>query len=353
MPFLHTRKQRAAALVATLGVVIVVALLPFAAGLLGAAVLYVICAPSHRRLARKLPPRLAALLVTAVALVLILLPGATLLGLVLNEAPGTLRGMQQSQLFARLSELRVAGVDVGAQMAAAGGSIVSWLSTQAFGFVGSAARGLLALVIAFFGVYYLLVSRGAVWPHVREFLPFSDRTADGLRERFLLVTEATLVGTALTAIIQGTIVGLAFWAVGLPSAAFWGFMTALASVLPVMGSALIWLPGVVALVAGGKLPEAAALLGIGMVAGSIDNLVRLFVYRAVASIHPMATLVGAFAGLKYFGIVGVLLGPLAIAYFFELLRMYREEYGVGDAPEPASAEELSEGIEGQPEPAAA
>ena len=327
MPFLHTRKQRAAALVIALGVAIVAALVPFAAGLLGAAVLYVICAPTHRRLSRHVPPRLSALLVVSVALVLILLPGASLLGLVLNAAPETVRGMQEGQLFQRLSHLQVAGVELGAQIAAAGGSIVSWVSAQALTFFGSAARGALALVIAFFGVYYLLVSPDAVWPPVRDFLPFSDRNTERLRVRFLRVTEATLVGTLLTALVQGTMVGAGFWAVGLPDAVFWGFMTALASVLPLMGSALIWLPGVVVLVADGRLLEAAALLAVGVAAGAADNFVRLFVYRAVSNIHPMATLVGAFAGLKYFGILGVLLGPLAIAYFFELLRMYHEEYG--------------------------
>lgn len=339
MPFLNTRKQRAAALVIALGAAIVAALLPFAAGLLGAAVLYVICAPAHRRLCRVLPRRISALLVVAVALVLILLPGASLLGLVLNEAPETVRGVQEGEIFTRISHLRVAGVDVGAQIAAAGGSIVSWVSQQALAFFGSAARGVLALVIAFFGVYYLLVAPGAVWSTLRDFLPFSDRNTELLRERFLLVTEATLLGTALTALVQGTMIGVAFWAVGLPDAGFWGFMTGLASVLPVMGSALIWAPGVIVLLAGGELAGAAALAVVGGIAGSIDNFVRLFVYRAVSDIHPMATLVGAFAGLKYFGILGVLLGPLAIAYFFELLKMYRDEYGPAKPPAlPAEAE---------------
>jgi predicted PurR-regulated permease PerM len=334
MAFLQTRKQRAAALVIALGVAIAVALLPFTAGLLGAAVLYVICAPAHRRLSRHLPPRLAAVLVLLAALLLIMLPVSTLLGLVVSEAPATLQAMQQSAALARVAQLRVAGIDVGAQIAQAGGALVSWVSQQALVFFGSAARGLLTLVIAFFGLYYLLVSPGAVWPHLREFLPFSDHTADALRERFFLVTEATLIGQALTSLVQGTIVGVGFWALGLRGALFWGFITALASVLPVMGSALVWLPAVGVLLLDGRWAAAAVMLAIGVAAGSVDNVVRLFVYRAVSDIHPMVTLVGAFAGIKYFGIIGVLLGPLAIAYFFELLRMYREEYVRPSSPAP-------------------
>jgi predicted PurR-regulated permease PerM len=64
-----------------------------------------------------------------------------------------------------------------------------------------------------------------------------------------------------------------------------------------------------------------------VVASNLDNLVRLVVFKRVSDIHPMITLVGAFAGVKYMGLIGVLLGPLAITYFFELLRVYQNEHG--------------------------
>jgi predicted PurR-regulated permease PerM len=338
MALLQTQRQRAAALVATLGVAIAIALTPFASGLLGIAVLYVICAPAHRRLSRVIPPRVSALVVLTVALVLVLLPLAVVVGIVISEAPGTLEALQKSAV--RFETLRVGGVDVGAQMATAGGTAVAWVSQQAFSFFGSAARGTLSLVIAFFGLYYLLLYPGAVGRSVRDVLPFSDATADHLRERFHSVTEATLVGTALTAIIQGTLVGVGFWVVGLPAAAFWGVITSMVSVLPMLGSALVWVPGVVVLALGERWGAALALAGIGLFAANIDNIIRLIVFKKVSNIHPMATLIGAFAGLRYFGLLGVLLGPLAIAYFFEMLKMYREEYVVvgGDpAGEPVAS----------------
>jgi predicted PurR-regulated permease PerM len=326
MAFLQTQRQRAAALVAALGIAIAIALTPFASGLLGVAVLYVICAPAHRRLSRRLPPRVSAAIVLTVALLLVLLPLAVVVGIVVNEAPGTIHALQESAVLDRLSTLSVGGVDVGEQMAEAGGTVVAWVSAQALAFFGSAARGTLSLVIAFFGLYYLLLYPSAVWGGVRDYLPFSDQTADHLRDRFHSVTEATLVGTFFTAVVQGTLVGLGFWAVGLPSAAFWGVITALVSVLPMLGSALVWVPGVVVLCFGERWGGAVVLAAIGFFAANIDNIIRLVVFKRVSNIHPMATLLGAFAGLKYFGLLGVLLGPLAIAYFFELLKLYRQEY---------------------------
>lgn len=342
MAFLQTRRQRASFLVAALGVAIALALTPFATGLLGIVVLYVIFAPVHRRLSRRVPPRVSALVVVAVALVLVLLPMAVVVSVIVREAPGIIAALREGALMERLSTLSVGGIDVGARMSEAGGTAVGWISERAMGFFGSAARGTLSLVIAFFGMYYLLLYPDAVWRAVRDYVPFSDGNANVLRERFFSVTQATLVGTALTALLQGTMVGVAFWALGLPQAAFWGVITGIVSVLPMLGSALVWLPGVAVLVMNGRWIAALTLLVIGVAAGSADNIVRMIVFKKVSNIHPLATLVGAFAGLKYFGLLGVLLGPLAIAYFFELLKMYRAEFNaVPDGAEAVARAEPS------------
>ena len=343
MPFFQTRRQRAGFMVAALGVAIALALTPFATGLLGIVVLYVICAPAHRRLSRSIPPRLSAFVVLTLALVLVLLPLGVVVSVIVAEAPGIIAALRENAVLERLSTLRVGGMDVGAQLATAGGAAAAWVSEQAIGFFGGAARSLLSLVIAFFGLYYLLLYPGVVWNSVRDFVPFSDHNADTLRARFFSVTQATLVGTVLTALLQGTMVGVAFWVLGLPGAAFWAVITGMVSVLPMLGSALVWAPGMVVLGMDGRWGAMVALGIVGMLAGSTDNVVRMVVFKKVSNIHPLATLVGAFAGLKLFGLLGVLLGPLAIAYFFELLKMYREEYlGISDphalpgaAPQPA------------------
>jgi predicted PurR-regulated permease PerM len=217
--------------------------------------------------------------------------------------------------------------------------LVSWLSGQVFAFVGSATSAALNLVIAFFGLYYMLRSGGPMWGVIRGYIPFSNTTADALRDRFFSVTEATLLGTVLVAVIQGALIGLGFWVVSLPNPLFWGSVTAFASILPVLGSALVWLPAVLVLLVQNRYGAAAIMAVIGgVVASNIDNLIRPLVYRRVSNIHPMLTLNGAVAGVKYFGLLGLLLGPLAIAYLFELLHFYRQEYGAVDAaPAPVVA----------------
>jgi predicted PurR-regulated permease PerM len=341
MPLLATSRERAGFLILALGVAIALALWPFFSGLLGAAVLYVIFVRLYRALAERLAAGVAAALTLIIALICVALPLIWVLGLLIQQAPDALHGIQESALFSRFAELRVGGFDIGDQLAKASGTLVSWISTQLLTFVGSATSAVLNLVIAFFGLYYMLRSGEYLWSRGREYIPFSAQTADALRDRFYGVTEAMLLGTALVALVQGTIVGIGFGIVGLSDPLFWATITAFASILPVLGSALVWLPATLVLVAQGRFGAAVTMLVAGGVfASNIDNVIRPLVYRRVSDIHPMITLVGAFAGVRYFGLVGLLLGPLAIAYLFELMHFYRLEYGDGSRIVTASAEPL-------------
>lgn len=327
MDFLHSRQQRAGLIIVVLGIGILIAIAPFASGLLGATVLYVMCAPVYQRLQRIMSSDLAAAITLVGAILGIALPVAWIVFLAADQLPNALRSAQGSEVIQHLSLIRIGRIQVGTEIAKASGTFIQWLSRQAFDFVGGAAKATLNLVIAFFALYYMLVSSATSWRTFRRVLPFSPETAEELRTRFYSVTHATLLGTALTATLQGTIIGVGFRLVGLPNAALWGVVTGFASILPVLGSALVWLPGTLVLVAQERYGAAAALLAIGAVlASNIDNVIRPIVFKRVSNIHPLITLVGAFAGVAYFGLLGVLLGPLAIQYFFVLLRLYREEY---------------------------
>jgi len=327
MAFLDSRQQRAAWLILVLGIGVAVALWPFTTGLVGAPVLYVVFAPVHRWLSRWISPKLAAGITLIVALLLIVIPGGSLVGLLASEAQELTRGAIQSPLLARLRELNIAGYDVGQQLEEIGSRIASFVGSSLLGVVGTATRLLLQLTVAFFGLYFLLVSAGDVWRKMVPFIPFSTANAEALRQRFKDVTASTLIGTGLNAFAQGVLVALAFAVTGLPNALFWGVVTMIASILPIVGSGLIWVPGVAALALEHRYGWAIALTAWGLfVVGQVDNVIRPWVFRRYASIHPFVTVIGAMAGLNYFGILGLLIGPLAISYFFELIRMYRQEY---------------------------
>ncbi|TMI70391.1 MAG: AI-2E family transporter, partial [Bacillati bacterium ANGP1] len=120
--------------------------------------------------------------------------------------------------------------------------------------------------------------------------------------------------------------GLAFWIVGLPNALFWGVVTMVFGILPIVGSGLVWVPAAIALLVASRPGPAAIITLVGAFVGNVDYILRPMVFRRWANIHPLVTLVGALAGVPFFGILGLLIGPLALSYFFELVKMYREEY---------------------------
>jgi len=327
MPFLDTNHQRAALVLLVLGIALVVAFVPFATGLVGIPVLYIVFEPVHRWLARRMSARVSAAFVVVLALFLIVVPGVSFAGLIVAQAQEIAGGVVQSPLLGRLSELRFRNFDIGAQLAGLGGKLVAWIGTSAFGLIGTATRLALNLTISLFGLYYLLLRPGETWTAVRPYIPFSAENAELLRQRFRNVTVSTVVGTGLVAAIQGAMVGLGFWAAGLSNALFWGVVTVVLAILPVVGSALVWGPGVISLVIEGQYGWAIALALWGILAvGNVDYIVRPIVFRRWANIHPLVTLLGALAGVPYFGILGLLIGPLALSYFFELIGMYREEY---------------------------
>ncbi len=326
MPLFDTGKQRAALAILLLALGLAIAIAPYSTGLLGAPVLYVLFAPLHRLLARRLPASVAAALVILLAFLLIILPGTWLIGMLVDQAQNVVKSLVSSPLLARLSLLRVGRLEVGPQLAALGKELLGWVGGSAIGFIGTATRFALNLIFSFFGLYYLLLNPAGAWAAIQPYIPFSRENVEQLRERFRSVTVATVIGTGATALIQGVMVGSTFAVTGLGDPVFWGVVTGVVAILPVVGSGLVWVPAAISLVIGGNTVGAIGLTVVGLLAGQVHTVIGPMVTRRYAQIHPMITLVGAIAGVSYFGLLGLLLGPLALSYFFELIRMYRDEY---------------------------
>ena len=310
------------------GAAIVLGVVPFLSGLLGALMLFVIVRRAQDWLTRRIPPRISALLICVTVLLVLLIPGAWLLSTIVAEGASALRSLEIGSNLPRIIQTPLGNLDLGAAMTTLASTILAWISGRAVAWFGGATLSILNVLIALFGLYYLLVDGVTIWSRVARLVPGPDGTAQLLAARFVSVTEALLLGTGLTAVLQGTVVGLAFGAVGLHPAVLWGFVTACVSVLPLLGSALVWLPGVGVLALNHRTGAAIVLFVIGaVIASNIDNVARLFAFRRVSGIHPMLTLVGAFAGIRIFGPIGVFLGPLILSYFLELVRIYEAARG--------------------------
>jgi predicted PurR-regulated permease PerM len=328
MAFLDTKHQRAAFVVFALGAAVLWSLTPYATGIIGIPVLAVLFAPLHGWLVRQgAPSGLAAIVVTLLGAVLIIVPGILIAGMLINEAQQVTENVLKSPILERFQSLQIRGIPVGPRLAEAGGRLVAMIGASAFGLVGTATRLTLNLTISFFGLYYVLKHPGDVWLDARPYIPFSRQNTEKLGKRFKDVTVSTVIGTGVVAALQGALLGIAFWIAGLPNGLFWSVVTMALAILPVVGSGLVWGPAAIILIMQGR-PLAGVLLIVWgvVVVGSVDNFIRPLIYRRFSAIHPLITLIGAIGGVSHFGLLGLLIGPLALSYLFELIRMYREEY---------------------------
>src|SRR2546427_8370503 len=304
MAFLDTKHQRAAFIVLALGVALVWSLGPYATGIIGIPVLAVLFAPVHGWLARRgVPSAVAALLITLLGAVLLIVPGLLIAGLLINQAQAITQSVLQSPIIERFRGLQIRGIPVGPRLADAGARIVGAIGSSAFGLVGTATRLSLNLTISFFGLYYVLKHPGDVWLDARPYIPFSKANTEKLGKRFKDVTVSTVIGTGAVAAIQGLLLGLAFGVAGLPNALFWGVVTMAFAILPVVGSGMIWGPASIVLYMQGR-PVPAILLVIWgvLVVGSVDNFIRPLIYRRFSEVHPLITLIGAIGGVAQFEI---------------------------------------------------
>ena len=327
MPFLESNKDRAGLVILLLGVGICIALGPYATGLIGGLVLYVVFLPAHAWLSKKVSSPISALLVTLAALLILVVPTVLLAGLLVGQAQSLATGVIQGPILDRLRGLTIGTVEVGPRLVQAGEQLVSKIASSVPSMLGTATRIGFNLTIALFVTYYLLIQPPGSWESVRLYIPFSNSSADKLRDRFRDVTFSTIVGTGVIALVQGTLVAIAFWITGLGNAVFWGVVTAVFGILPVVGGGLVWGPAAITLALSDRWGAASFMVLVGVVlVGNVDIVIRPAVFRRFAQVHTLITLIGAIAGISYFGLLGILIGPLALSYFFELLQMYKEEY---------------------------
>lgn len=178
------------------------------------------------------------------------------------------------------------------------------------------------------------------------YLPLDSHDENQMLEKFTSVTRATLKGTLLIGLLQGGLAGLAFAVAGIGNAVFWGAVMAVLSIIPSVGSALVWLPAVVILVVQGDL---AAGIGLGafcaLVVGSLDNLLRPVLVGKDTQMHELMIFFGTLGGIFMFGVTGIFIGPLIASLFVTIWEIYgtafrdmlpEVHYGSSsDTPDPA------------------
>ena len=188
----------------------------------------------------------------------------------------------------------------------------------------SLVGGTIGAVFQFFFViitmYYLFRDGDQIVETVRQYLPMEDKQSKALIVRAKEVIGASVYGVIAIAALQGTLGGLAFWILGIPSALLWGVVMDVVSMIPVAGAWVVWIPAVIYLAGIGSWEKAIALgLWGALFISTIDNFLRPRIVGRRTHLHELLVFFGVLGGLRMFGVLGIILGPVALTTALILL----------------------------------
>lgn len=306
--------------------------------------------PVRDRIQRRLGGRrrLASLTTLVVLVFIVVVPLGAFFGLVANQA------VEVSQAAAPWIERQISQIDridqrlhnipvldrlhglqqllpSSEQIVSKAGEAASRVGSFLVNGLASITRGtvgfFLQLFIMLYAMYFFLVSGSTVLKWILYYVPLSPEDEARLLDKFTSVARATLRGSLLISVFQGAATGLGLWVTGVPGAAFWGTVTIVVSLIPAIGSLLVWVPAVAYLMVTGHMGAGIGLLawcGIGV--SSIDNFLRPVLVGRDAKMSDLMVLVSTLGGIMLFGISGFIVGPIVAALFVTVWHLYGEAF---------------------------
>ncbi len=323
-------------------------LAPFFGAILWGIVAAIVFAPVNRRMVPMLGGRrnLAAALTLVLILALVILP-ALALGLSLVEQAAALYANFQSgkvDLAGGFDLMRQALPTWASDQLAARGladfdaarkmfdsTVASGLQTiasRALLFGQGAMRFMASIAIMLYLTFFLLRDGTSLGQKIGRAVPLRPDMRDALVSHFVVVVRATMKGTVVVAILQGLVGGLVFWFLGIPGPLLWGLVMGFFSLVPAVGTGIIWVPTAIYLLLTGSVQEGLILAGCGLfVIGMIDNLLRPVLVGKDTRMPDFVVLIATLAGLDIFGLNGFIIGPMIAALFIAVWTIIAEDRG--------------------------
>jgi predicted PurR-regulated permease PerM len=343
---------------AAAGVVVYLCLLilrPFFGVFAWSAVLAITCYPVHQSLVQRTGRAALGAFMTSLLMVLaVLVPLLFIGGVAIKQLLAVGDSLRQAFLDPDGMSRRVTAAlaPLTQRLGLDPDAIVAWLSAHASEWVAgagqhtmSAAAGAGGAALSFaliaVGTFLLLRHGGTLVATIPDLLPFERTRSEALLVRVRDVVHACMHGVVTIATIQGVLCGGMFWLLGIPAAALWGLVTVFASMVPLVGTAAVWVPGTVYLLMIGAWPKAIVLAVWGAaVVSSVDNVLRPRLVAGRVRLSGLAMFVAMLGGLQAFGALGIILGPVLFATAAAILDVLREMQRSQALPSDASEQKV-------------
>lgn len=317
---------------------------PFLGAITWALTLAILFAPLHASVERRVRhPNIAALLSTAIVIVVVVVPAAFVVERLIMEATSGIRSLQarvESGALQALLDSRPALAPFGAwidrqfDLPSMMSAIATWLSNLGAVFVRGSLLQVVEVFITFYLLFYFLRDRLAARTMILAWLPLTKPETEHLLRRVAETVHAIVYGTFAVAAVQGTLGGLMFWALGLPTPLLWGLVMGLLSIVPVLGAFIVWIPAAILLLLDGSWIRALIVAGWGgIVVGSIDNILRPIFVGNRLRLHTIPAFISIIGGLLLFGAPGFILGPLAATMTMLALEFWTRHEALNQRPD--------------------
>ena len=318
------------AIIIGLGIILFRQIAPFMGGLLGALTIYILVRKQMMYLSdkQKMKRSIAATLITAEAILCFLVP----LGLVVWLAVVNLQNINLDpqaiiapfEEAANIIKAKTGYYILGKDTVAYVISILPRIGQAIMGGISSFAVNIFVLV---FVLYFMLIGGKKMEQYVNDLLRFKDDNTQNVIHEINMIVRSNAIGIPLLAVIQGAVANEFVCIFGAPNILFTGFLTCFASIIPMVGTALVWFPIAVYMALIGNWVQAIGLaIYGGAVISQLDNLIRFIIQKKMADIHPLITVFGVVIGLSLFGFMGVIFGPLLLSLFFLFVDMFKRGY---------------------------
>lgn len=313
-----------------LGVVIFFKITPFLGGLLGASTLYVLLRGQMFYLTEKKHWRkwLMALLLLLETIIFCLIPIGLVVWLfvsklqAVNLDPQSL--LEPVQHVAELIREKT-GYEVLSRTNL--NALLGVLPRIGQVLMGSISSFVINVVVLLLILYFMLTGGKKMEAYVRNILPFNRRYKKDVLHEFHLVVRSNAIGVPVLAVLQGATAFLGYYLFGVPEALLWGVISCFATIIPVIGVAIVWIPLMLYIGVTGHWGMAVGLAAYCLVVvANVDNLIRSVLQKKMADTHPLITIFGVIIGLSLFGFMGVIFGPLLLSVFVLCVEIFREEY---------------------------
>lgn len=330
---------------------------PFFGAIVWGVVVAVLFRPVYDRLLAYLPGKnnLAAVITLILILLLVVVP-AILLGMALaQEAASIYRQIQVGdidfdavfkafeQSLPHWMQVQLAAYGYGdfasirAEVEQYISAILEFLLTQLLSVGQGAFQFLLGLGVMLYLTFFLLRDGPALTERIGDMIPLNEEKRQILMERFLSVIRATIKGSLVIAIIQGSLGGLVFWALDIRSALLWAVLMGIFSLIPAIGTGFVWIPVALYLFATGAVWQAVVLVICGVfVISMVDNVVRPILVGRDTRMPDYVVLISTLGGLQLFGINGIVIGPLVAALFIAIWSIFSDMHDVHAEQEKAT-----------------